>query len=117
MKAIISRYVVPYLMIMALAISVMGMAVFYLEGWPVYLTFAAFMGFAVGTIPFLIYQDYRTVMKYVNNAKEAHKAGTLRENVFETAGVFASELSGVPSFIIDPIVKKMNAQFPSQKAA
>lgn len=117
MKAIISRYVVPYLMIMALVVSVLGMAVFYLEGWPVYLTVIASLALAVGTIPYFIYQDYRTVMKYVNNARQAHKDGNLRENVFETAGVFASEVSGVPSFIVDPIIKKVNAQFPTQKAA
>lgn len=115
MKVIISRYLVPYLMIMALTVSVLSMAVFYLEGFLVYLTVMASLAIAVGTIPCFIYMDYRTVMKYVNNARQAHKEGTLRENVFETAGVFASEVSGVPSFIVDPIIKKVNAQFPYPK--
>lgn len=116
MKAIISRYLVPYLMVMALAISVMAMAVFYMDGWPVYVTLVAFLFLGVATIPYMIYCDYRTVMKYVNNAREAHKTGHLRENVFETAGVFASEVSGVPSFIVDPIIKKVNATLSNQKA-
>lgn len=117
MKAIISRYVIPYLILMGLNLSGLIAIVFFFDGFPVYASVVLSIILAVGTIPFMIYQDYKTVMRYVNNAIEAHKKGSLRENVFETAGTFASEVSGVPSFIIDPIVKKMNAKFPSQKPA
>ena len=117
MKVFISRYVVPYLLLMFMNVLGLCSVAYFFDGLVVFLSVILSVILAVGTIPFMIYQDYRTVMKYVNNAREAHKAGNLRENVFETAGEFASMVSGVPSFIVDPIIRKVNAKFPSQKAA
>lgn len=105
MKALLTRYIMPWLITMAIAFIVLNFVIFFMDGFVVYFALFAFAVVVFGTVPFLIWQDYRLVRNYVASCKSAYLNPKERNDLyFDTAVNLASHF-GMPEFVCERAVK------------
>lgn len=102
MKFFLTRYLFPYLKMMAVLAILLIIVVAALDGWPVLVGSVVFALFALGMIPYWINEDYQMAKRYVMTARAAYLKGELtKDDYLNVAMRFASDIGGVPDFVCE----------------
>ena len=116
MKKIILAYLIPYFTAVAAAFVGWMLLIWFTEDSGPELGALAFLAVLLFTLPYLIYEDYKRIRTFVNNAHAAYKDESKRGDFYQDTTIAAASHFGLPEFVAEWGVKRAMGKIKELRA-